>query len=198
MQRIAVIFVLLFALAACAVPRRSASNAASSGAAPAPTGTPIEQAIRAPTGTPMELAIIVNKANPTDNLSLAELREYFMAERGHWPNGQGKVRVVMLEPGNPEREAALRLIYDMNEKGFTSYFLGKKFRGETLEEPRQQSSPTTCRYDQAGARQRSTRASQRKGVGTRASRPAPSSRSVPASKRSTQVIRACFGSRELR
>ena len=66
----------------------------------------------------------------------------FMAERGHWPNGQGKVRVVMLEPGNPEREAALRLIYDMNEKGFTSYFLGKKFRGETLEEPRQQSSPT--------------------------------------------------------
>ena len=142
MQRIAVIFVLLFALAACAVPRRSASNAASSGAAPAPTGTPIEQAIRAPTGTPMELAIIVNKANPTDNLSLAELREYFMAERGHWPNGQGKVRVVMLEPGNPERDAVLRLIYDMNEKGFTSYFLGKKFRGETLEEPRQQSSPT--------------------------------------------------------
>lgn len=88
----------------------------------------------------LELAIIVNKANPIDNLSMAELREYFLAERGHWPEGRGKVRVVMLEPGRPEREAVLRLVYGMNEKGFNSYFLGKKFRGETLEEPRQQSS----------------------------------------------------------
>lgn len=87
-----------------------------------------------------ELAVIVNKSNPVDDLSLSELREYFMAERGHWPNGGGKVRVVMLEPGVPARDAALRLIYDMNEKAYVSYFLGKKFRGETLEEPRRQSS----------------------------------------------------------
>ena len=30
----------------------------------------------------------------------------------------------------------------MSEKAYVSYFLGKKFRGEVLEEPRQQSSPT--------------------------------------------------------
>ncbi|HJQ32396.1 MAG TPA: hypothetical protein VJ866_09460 [Pyrinomonadaceae bacterium] len=89
---------------------------------------------------PAEIAVIVNKSNPVDDLPLSELREYFLAERGHWPNGGGKVRVVMLEQGAPAREAALRLIYDMNEKAYVSYFLGKKFRGETLEEPRQQAS----------------------------------------------------------
>ena len=89
---------------------------------------------------PSEIAVIVNKSNPLDDLPLSELREYFLAERGHWPNGGGKVRVVMLEQGAPAREAALRLIYNMNEKAYVSYFLGKKFRGETLDEPRQQSS----------------------------------------------------------
>ena len=89
---------------------------------------------------PAEIAVIVNKSNPLDDLPLSELREYFLAERGHWPNGKGKVRVVMLEPGAPAREAALRLIYNMNEKAYVSYFLGKKFRGETLDEPRQQTS----------------------------------------------------------
>lgn len=95
---------------------------------------------RARAQAPAEIAVIVNKSNPVDDLPLSELREYFLAERGHWPNGGGKVRVVMLEQGAPAREAALRLIYDMNEKAYVSYFLGKKFRGETLEEPRQQAS----------------------------------------------------------
>ena len=89
---------------------------------------------------PAEIAVIVNKSNPLDDLPLPELREYFLAERGHWPNGKGKVRVVMLEQGAPAREAALRLIYNMTEKAYVSYFLAKKFRGETLDEPRQQSS----------------------------------------------------------
>jgi phosphate transport system substrate-binding protein len=89
---------------------------------------------------PAEIAVIVNKSNPVDDLPLSELRELFLAERGHWPDGGGKVRVVMLEQGVPAREAALRLIYNMNEKAYVSYFLGKKFRGELPDEPRQQSS----------------------------------------------------------
>ena len=89
---------------------------------------------------PAEIAVIVNKSNPLDNLPLSELREYFLAERGNWPGGGGKVRVVMLDPGVPTREMALRLIYNMSEKGYVNHFLGKKFRGESLVEPRQQSS----------------------------------------------------------
>jgi phosphate transport system substrate-binding protein len=100
-----------------------------------PASAPVTQ-----TRSPVELAIIVNKSNPNDSLSFSELREYFMVERSNWSGGAGKVRVVMREPGEPEREAVLRLIYDMNEKDFNSYFLGKKFRGEILEEPRQRSS----------------------------------------------------------
>ena len=100
-----------------------------------PASAPIKQ-IR----SQMELAIIVNKANPNDNLSFSELREYFKAERNNWASGAGKVRVIMREPGIAEREAVLRLIYDMNEKDFVSYFLEKKFRGEILEEPRLRTS----------------------------------------------------------
>jgi phosphate transport system substrate-binding protein len=92
------------------------------------------------TRQPVELAIIVNKSNPNDNLKFSELREYFLAERSNWSSGGGKVRVIMREPGEPERDAVLRLIYDMDEKDFNSYFLGKKFRGEVLEEPRLRSS----------------------------------------------------------
>ena len=113
-----------------------------------PVAMPIYDAMRQPsasvltgqTRSQVELAIIVNKSNPNDNLSFSELREYFMAERNNWPSGAGKVRVIMREPGVPEREAVLRLIYDMDEKDFNSYFLGKKFRGEILEEPRLRTS----------------------------------------------------------
>jgi ABC-type phosphate transport system substrate-binding protein len=114
---------LLAVLAAACLPPRGAARAS------AP-----------PAQSPNAIAVIVNKSNPVEDLPLPELREYFLAERGHWPNGGGKVRVVMLDSGLPARDAALRLIYNMNEKGYVSYFLGKKFRGETLEEPRQQSS----------------------------------------------------------
>ena len=123
LMRVVCALPLLAALAAaCLAPVRTAA-----GAPPRPQAA-------------AEIAVIVNKSNPLDDLPLSELREYFLAERGHWPNGGGKVRVVMLEQGAPAREAALRLIYNMNEKAYVSYFLGKKFRGETLDEPRQQSS----------------------------------------------------------
>jgi phosphate transport system substrate-binding protein len=113
-----------------------------------PVAVPVHDAKRQPSApapapqarSQMELAIIVNKSNPNDNLSFSELREYFMAERNNWSSGAGKVRVIMREPGGAEREAVLRLIYDMNEKDFVSYFLGKKFRGEILEEPRLRTS----------------------------------------------------------
>jgi len=83
-----------------------------------------------------DLAIIVHKSNPVQNLSLAELREYFLAERGYWSTRQ-KIRVAMREPGAPEREAVLRLICGMNrDQDFTTYFLRAKFSEQVTEEPR--------------------------------------------------------------
>ncbi len=83
-----------------------------------------------------DLAIIVHKSNPVQNLSLAELREYFLAERSHWSTRQ-KIRVAMREPGSPEREAVLRLICGMNrDQDFTTYFLRAKFSEQIIDEPR--------------------------------------------------------------
>ena len=83
-----------------------------------------------------DLAIIVHKSNPIQNLSLAELREYFLAERSHWSTRQ-KIRVAMREPGSPEREAVLRLICGMNrDQDFTTYFLHAKFSEQVIDEPR--------------------------------------------------------------
>ncbi len=82
-----------------------------------------------------DLAIIVNKSNPVDNISLADLRKIFLAERSRWPNGR-KVTIVMREQGRAERAAALKLIYQMREQDFNRHFLNIKFTGEALDEPK--------------------------------------------------------------
>jgi len=88
------------------------------------------------TAAPHEsLAIIVNRTNPINNLSFAELRQYFLGERTRWPNGR-RVTLVMLDTSQPEREAVLRIIYEMREQDFHEHFLRAKFTGELPEEPR--------------------------------------------------------------
>jgi ABC-type phosphate transport system substrate-binding protein len=84
---------------------------------------------------PDSLAIIVHRSNPVENLSFEELRLYFLGERTHWPAGR-RVTIVMRDPSHPERDAVLRIIYDMREQDFHAHFLRAKFTGETLEEPR--------------------------------------------------------------
>jgi ABC-type phosphate transport system substrate-binding protein len=82
-----------------------------------------------------DLAIIVNKSNPIDNLSLAELRKLFLAEQAQWSDHR-RVTVVMLQPGQPERESVLRLIYRMTESSFTRYFLHGQYTGEIQSTPK--------------------------------------------------------------
>jgi ABC-type phosphate transport system substrate-binding protein len=94
-----------------------------------------------------DLAIIVHKSNPIENVSLTELREYFLAERSHWSTRQ-KIRVAMREPGSAEREAILRLVCGMKrDQDFTTYFLRAKFSEQVVEEPRNlDSSPNMIRF----------------------------------------------------
>jgi hypothetical protein len=80
------------------------------------------------------LAIIVNRTNPVENLSFAELRQYFLGEHTHWPNGR-RVTLVMRDAPRPEREAVLRIVYEMREQDFHAHFLHAKFTGELPEEP---------------------------------------------------------------
>jgi hypothetical protein len=94
-----------------------------------------------------DLAIIVNKSNPVQNLSLGELREYFLAERRHWSTRQ-KIRVAMREPGSPEREVVLRLVCGMSrDQDFTTHFLRAKFSEQVMDEPRNlDSTPNMIKF----------------------------------------------------
>ncbi|MGB7846072.1 MAG: hypothetical protein WBL63_10680 [Candidatus Acidiferrum sp.] len=86
-------------------------------------------------GTEDCLAIVVNRSNPVDSLSLAELHKIFMGDQTHWSNGR-RITVVMLEPGKVERQVVLNQIYRMDEKEFSKYFLHGMFTGEVHAAPK--------------------------------------------------------------
>jgi ABC-type phosphate transport system substrate-binding protein len=81
------------------------------------------------------LVIIVNKENAVDDLKFTELRRIFMAERSHWPHGT-RITVAMLERGQPEREAVLRLIYGMREWEYSKFMLRRNYSGDTQSIPK--------------------------------------------------------------
>src|SRR5215831_14462113 len=90
------------------------------------------------------LAIVVNRSNPVNNLSFSELRKIFMGDRNHWPNGH-RIAIVMLEYGQPERRAVLRLVYRMDEKTYQDFLLRGVFRGDVFVAPKILASPTIVR-----------------------------------------------------
>ena len=90
------------------------------------------------------LAIIVNRDNPVENLSMAELRTVFLGERSHWPNGR-RITLVMMEPGQPEREAVVRDICRMSDSDLRRRYLQGLLTGETLVSPKTLASPVGVR-----------------------------------------------------
>jgi ABC-type phosphate transport system substrate-binding protein len=81
------------------------------------------------------LAVIVNRSNPIEDVSFAELRRLALVQRTQWPNGR-KVTVALHEPGPIERQTVLQLVYRMNEAGFTRHFLQATFTGQIANGPR--------------------------------------------------------------
>ena len=90
------------------------------------------------------LAVIVNRSNPIENLSFAELRRIFLGERSHWPNGR-RITVVMLEPEQAERKAILNQVYQMNERDFNRHFVQATFTGEVFSAPKTLATSTGMR-----------------------------------------------------
>jgi ABC-type phosphate transport system substrate-binding protein len=81
------------------------------------------------------LAIVVNKSNPTSEISLAELRRVFRGQRSRWTNGR-RVTLVMRDPGAPERDAVLRTLYGLHEEEYRRTFLQALFTGEASDAPK--------------------------------------------------------------
>ena len=83
----------------------------------------------------LHLAVIVNRSNPIVSVGRRELRALFLGDRTTWTNGR-RVTLALREPGQPERAAALRLIYGMSEADLTRHFLHQTFTGNTSAGPR--------------------------------------------------------------
>jgi len=126
---------LLIALVLTACPPLDAGRAAVS-----ETGELSEQ----PSGATEPLAIVVNRANPVDNLSLAELRTIFLGGRSHWANGR-RITLVMRGPGDTERKAILRDVWGMSESQLKTHFLRGLYSGEILVSPKILATPAGVR-----------------------------------------------------
>ncbi len=112
-------------------------------AAAALLGPPPQSRVQA--AKPKEsLAIIVNRDNTIDSLSMAELRTVFLGERSHWPNGR-RITLVMMEPGQPERDALVREVCRMSESDLRRRYLQGLLTGEVLVSPKTLASPVGVR-----------------------------------------------------
>jgi len=97
-----------------------------------------------PAGATEPLVIVVNRSNPVDELSSAELRRIFLGNRSHWANGR-RITLVMREPGEPERSTILREVCGMTEEQLKNHYLHGLFTGEILVSPKILSSPMGVR-----------------------------------------------------
>jgi ABC-type phosphate transport system substrate-binding protein len=86
-----------------------------------------------------DLAIVVNPACSLDNLSSAELTRIFKAEKTKNPDGV-KYLLTTRETGSPERNAALKVIYQMTDSEYEKFFLQATFAGTVQSAPKQLAS----------------------------------------------------------
>ncbi len=90
------------------------------------------------------LVIVVNRSNPIDELSSAELRKIFLGNRSHWANGR-RITLVMREPGEPERNAVIRDVCGMTDDQLKNHYLHGLYTGEILVSPKILSSAVGVR-----------------------------------------------------
>lgn len=81
------------------------------------------------------LVFIVNRKNPVESLSLADMRKLLLGERSHWPDGE-RVTVVMRQPKEPERDAVIRLACKLDDRDYSRMVLRSVFTGELRSPPK--------------------------------------------------------------
>jgi len=81
------------------------------------------------------LAVIVNRSNPAENLSVAELRNILLGRRTRWPDGR-RITVVMRDPGHAERQALLKTVCGMTDSEFEEHLARALYTGEVGAAPK--------------------------------------------------------------
>jgi ABC-type phosphate transport system substrate-binding protein len=82
-----------------------------------------------------DLAIVVHPSTPVSELTFAELRQVFLGERQYWTPAMPVV-LLMRAPIAVEREAVLKVIYEMTESEFKQYWIAKIFRADSTSPPK--------------------------------------------------------------
>jgi len=80
------------------------------------------------------LAIVVNRSNPTSDLTMAQLRAMFLGERKWWSHRR-RIALAAMRRSSPESQTVLRMIYQMDSRELDHYFLYQSFKGENLRRP---------------------------------------------------------------
>jgi len=81
------------------------------------------------------LAIVVHKDTAIDDLTMAELRNIFLARKQYWPN-RSRIILLVRAPQSDERDYVLNTIYQMDEAAFRKYWIAKMFRAEVPRGPK--------------------------------------------------------------
>ena len=76
---------------------------------------------------PNTLAVVVNKSNPANDITLADLRRILLGERTYWKGSQ-KIIVLLPTVGTPERQTTLRLV-SMDESNYKQHWQDKASGG---------------------------------------------------------------------
>lgn len=82
-----------------------------------------------------DMAVVVNKSNPVENLTKAQLNKIVLGEQSAWSAGK-KVSVILRAPGQPEREGVLRSVCGMSEDDFAQHLLHASFGGDAAPAPK--------------------------------------------------------------
>jgi len=107
-----------------------------------PESTALRQTL--PTHTPSVswegLAIVVNRNNPTNDISLPQLRSMFFGERRWW-SSKRRITLAAMRRSTPEWQTVQRVIYKMNRRELDHYYLYQSFIGEGSTPPATMQAP---------------------------------------------------------
>jgi ABC-type phosphate transport system substrate-binding protein len=86
-----------------------------------------------------ELAVVVNKSNPLDTISSADLRAMMLGDKTKWPDGK-KVTAVETAGESRERALMLKVVCKMTEPVLKRYYMQAVFTGKDVVQPQEVSS----------------------------------------------------------
>lgn len=96
-------------------------------------------------------AVVVNKANPTDSLSMAQLRKLMMGDVRSWPDHK-PVFLVTRDASTDVGKCVLSTVVRMSEAEYHRYLMSVEFRGEeTVPSKKVDSSVNAARVVAAAA-----------------------------------------------